>query len=257
MVFLIPSALVWVGVALSAIAVAFALFFLFAVAGVALAAYAVIFSRFAFGLLIGLALSQSNALFGLTGFYNFLAWAAISLSVTFLLCKFPRIGTAVKFLTTFVLAFLAIMICVALIMGIVVSIAGGSFSMNLAYTLTILVISLVMALFSVVKDLANHDDLGNIHLKNPVALNIERLVASVMYGFVLMLAFVMGVDSFMDISVPVQYMILGGFTAVAFVADIVLPGTPFMNKLQSVSIALNDKAPTPEKTRKNMIDALK
>lgn len=249
--------LIWLGVALTALAVAFGLFVLFAILGTALAGAAINFSRIAFGLFVALAISQSTALMGMTGFTNYLGWATITLIATFLLCRFPRIGSAIKFLATFFISYLAIMLGVFFVMSLVLTIMGQSFAFTLVYQITILVISLLLAIFSVIKEITNQDRTDSIIFQHPVFVTFERAIASLLYGFILLVIFSMATASFFSISIPVQWIILGVFAAFAYIADAILPGTPFMNKLQDVSITLNNKVPTPEQKRKNMIDALK
>lgn len=259
MLFLIPvpSFLIWIGVVLSAIAVCFGLLLLFGAIGAALAGVAMIFSRISFGLFVAFMLSQNNALLGMTGWNNFLAWAAIVLVITFVLCKFPRISQAIQFMATFLVCYLVIAICVCIVMSLVTALFGGNFDFSAAYSLTVLVISLLFAAFATLQELANADSADNIQLKNPIWLNVERIVAAAIYGLVLTLITTICLQDVAIIPVFVQWIMVAGFGVTAYFVDIILPRTPIMDKLKKVSFAVGKTPVSKEEQRSNMIDRLK
>ena len=257
MFFLVPSWFIWIGVALTAIAVGIGLMLLFAAVGAALAGVAMIFSRLSFGLLVAFLLSQNNALMGMTGWSNFLAWAAIVLVITFLLCKFPRISMATQFMATLLICYLVMALCVGIVMSIITAFTGGSFSFAAGYNLTILAISLLFAGFAVLREAGNADSTNNIQLKNKVMVNIERLVASAIYGLVLMLIVVLCLNNVVAVPVAAQWGMLAGFAVAAFVIDLILPHTPIMSKIKKVSVAVAKPPVTKEVSRSSMIEKLK
>lgn len=175
----------------------------------------IVFSRLAFAML--LAVSTSLTIVGNGGFWNFIAWTVIFFGIIYLLSLFPRIGGAIRFFCTMFISVMVIYIAVS----IVGSIASGDSDFTMHIVLEI-IIKVICTFFSFRAMMAQTESGGLFCFNNVIIVNLERLIASVIYGIAMVICISMSQGR--DIPLVVEIITLVGSTVLAFVLDIFLRG---------------------------------
>ena len=178
-----------------------------------LATSAILFAKGAFALLAAWIISQQNLdLVPNSGFLNFLAWAIICFFVIYFLSILPRVDIALRFSSTFLIS-LFITYLAAMIIG---SIFIKDFKMTVLYEAIIKIICIGISAFGIYLQGKKFESESS---SNPIVLNLDRLLASLVYGFSLLFLFV-SLSGSLNISITAQYIIVAVVAVVTFIADI-------------------------------------
>lgn len=200
----------------------------------ALCAGAIIFSRVAFSLAVALVASQA----GMTlvpggGFLNYVAWAIVVFGIVYLLSTLPRVDMALKFLCTILLSVVIIYVVVSLFGSIIAAIAKTEFAFTTLFEIIVKVICLLFSFVAMFIGKKPHYDSPS----NPIMYTLERVLASLMYGFAITFLF-LSLQGNWELPILVMLLILVVSTVAAFVADIFLQGKDIlgMNEKKEVSM---------------------
>lgn len=175
----------------------------------------VVFSKVSVAMVIAAAFNASVTLVS-NGFMNYIIWVAICIAGCFLLCRLPRIDCALEFfskaLVSYAVGLLLINILLTAILKIDLTL-GWQIAVEIGVKLTVLAISagsLYQRLMEV--DITR--------FSNVIVVTLERLVASLLYGFAC------GTIAVGNLPVAVadwvSTVVLLGAIVLAFVADCVL-----------------------------------
>lgn len=187
-----------------------------------LSAYAVRFSRVTLGLLIGVVLMQSDFRLAEQNFLNFVAWAIIGVGIIFALSAMPRLDRALKFVSNLLISFLTAGILIMLGGGIVCGIAGTEFSMNIVFEL---ILKIGCLAFAVVMMIADGKKKPFEYSKSVFVSIIERAIASLMYGFALLIV-CSSIGNNYVIPEVLEWVLFGVFVVGTYIADIYLQKHP-------------------------------
>lgn len=169
---------------------------------------AVAFSKVTFSLAVAAILNTNNPILEGGGFWSFVVWAAIVFAAVFLLCRMPRVNCGFTFFCYAIVA--------SLVGWVVVGLACTMFSALAPHETVALVIvrigSLVLAAGQM---FAAHEDGPKELFGNRFLINVERAIASLMYGFGVWFVFFTNVKQ----SGLVSLLIWFGFAAIAFAID--------------------------------------
>lgn len=183
-------------------------------------ASAIIFSRVAFSLAAALVVSQGDImLVASSGFLNYVAWVLVIMGIVYALSTLPRVDMALKFLCTILLSVVLIYLVIELFGGIIAAIAKTEFVFSAAYEILVKIICTIFAFVSMILFKKPHYDTP----KNPIMYNLERGLASVMYGFAITFLFA-SVGGNWDLSPIMALLVLIISSVAAFIADIRLAG---------------------------------
>ena len=183
-------------------------------------ASAIIFSRVAFSLAAAFVVSQGSImLVASSGFLNYIAWTLVIMGIVYGLSTFPRVDMALKFLCTILLSVVLVFLVVTMFGGIIAAIAKKEFVFSTAYEILVKVICTLFAFGSMLVHKKPHYDSPD----NLLMCNLERGLASLMYGFAVTFLF-MSVGGNWNLSGFFAFLILIASTVAAFIADIRLAG---------------------------------
>ena len=193
---------------------------LIAVAYVAIATfvtYAINYSKIAFALFIALSVNDSYPFEAVGGLLSYLIWAAILLAAIVLLCLLPRVNCAFSFGCTLIIAY----IIVGLLGGAIISTVCSFFDVEysghpLIVELLIKAVCIIIAYGSLRGAISSADI--NV-FSNPIIINIERLLASFVYGVAIFFLITSGIPSLPNF---VDYLIFFGSIALSFAVDVML-----------------------------------
>ena len=194
---------------------------------IALSGVAVAVSRVTFSLLAALALHQNSVtLVADSGFLNYMAWAIIVLLAVYLLAMLPRVDLAMKFFCNILISVFMVFFVITLFGGVISSIRGEDFALNLGWELLIKVICLGFSVYSLLtqKRKASYEA-----TKNGFLLLLERVFAALMYSTAL---------AFLTLSISGSYNVSSGLliaiwavaTVAAFLADLKLTKIGFFER---------------------------
>ncbi len=113
-------------------------------------------------------------------FLNFVAWACVYIALVYLLSALPRMSLAIQFFSTVFITQIVVSIAVSMIFALIYSAANGeNFQLTLLYEIIIRLVSLGAAVVGVA---VQEKKLSTDETANPILRNIERAVASLLYG---------------------------------------------------------------------------
>lgn len=214
------------------IVISIALMVVYAV--VVLCASAVIFSRVAFSLVAALVVSQGNImLVASSGFLNYLAWTLVIMGAVYALSTLPRVDMALKFLCTILLSVVLAFLVVSLFGNIIASIAKTEFVFSTAYEILMKIICTLFAFVSMIVGKKPHYDSP----KNPIMYNLERGLASLLYGVAITFLF-LSLGGNWDLSGIMALLVLIVSTAAAFIADVHLAGKDILGLEKSDEVVM-------------------
>ena len=176
---------------------------------------AVIFSKVTFSLLVALIVNTEIPLLQDGGLVSYLIWAVIIGGGIFLLCLMPRVNLAFKFSCTACISYICFML--------ITSIITDLFEINIVPQETLDIVTKIAVLAVAGKALLDESGITNLNLfDNPILINLERLVASVMYGFTVVIIILNSTTYFTE---NVENIILISAIVLAFIVDIILSKT--------------------------------
>lgn len=194
--------------------------FMIVAAVAVLCASAVVFSRVAFSLAAALVISQGDImLVANNGFLNYVAWALVVMGVVYFLSTLPRVDMALKFLCTILLSVVIVEIAIMLLGSIIAAIAKTEFVFSTLYEILVKIVCTLFSLVYMIVGKKPHYDSPT----NPIMYNLERGLASLLYGFAITFLFI-SVGGNWDLPILVSLLILVISTIAAFIADIYLAG---------------------------------
>jgi hypothetical protein len=174
---------------------------------------AVELSKITFALFIALVLNNSNPILEGRGFISYLIWAAILIGGLFLLCMIPRLNCALEFFCSTVVSYFFSEMVLNVCLSIWYAILGKTYEQLLIVEILVKVICIGIscrALFSAIA-------LTPLNLfENPILVNLERVVASVIYGLAIFIVIVSGTYTFPAV---VEYIILAVAIVTSFLID--------------------------------------
>lgn len=176
---------------------------------------AVALSKVVFSLFVAFVIHSQNALVE-NAWLNYGIWAAICLAVCFLLCQMPRFHFAFQFFCTAVVSYVVVGMLVKSVVSSLVKAEVPPVLLELAVKAACAVVTVD----ATVKQMKQAKKLSL--LANPVEVNFERLMASLLYALALYILF--AVSAFGAWTVPSGWdlAIMIGLAVLAFVADCLL-----------------------------------
>ena len=199
-----------------------------------LCASAVVFSRVAFSLVAALVVSQGDImLVASSGFLNYVAWALAIMGIVYALSTLPRVDMALKFLCTILLSVVLAYLVVELFGSIIAGIADTEFTFSTAYEVLVKIICVLFSFVSMIVFKKPHYDAP----KNPIMYNLERGLASLLYG-ISFTFLCMSLNGNWKLATFPTLLILVVSTAAAFVADIYLAGKDILGLESSDEIIM-------------------
>lgn len=203
-----------VGLALIALIVGVALGALFLTTGAA-----VYFSRIAFSLLLAAGLKVD---WFASGAANYWVTVALIFGVICLLSLLPRVNMAIKFFCTSFITYIVVAIVCGLAVSIYNALAGADVQIGLVVDIITKIVTAVVCLFTLLKQVDN--GVGGIHSANPVYVMIQRVLASLVYGFALVLLGSSAINGAYSVPEWGQWLMFLGGSVVFFGLDFVLLG---------------------------------
>ena len=172
----------------------------------------IIFSRIAVSLLAAGLINVNFPILENGGWASYLIWFAIIVSGIFLLCLFPRVNYAFKFSCTALIGYLAFLVFLNLVVDwLHIAFIPEAYLEVFARTATLaLSVGALVGAIGTTKQPP---------IRNFVLINLERLLASVLYGVTVVLLVCKGVT---NLSIEELKILLVGIVVVPFVVDIVL-----------------------------------
>jgi hypothetical protein len=154
-----------------------------------------------------------------SGFLNYVAWVIVILGIVYLLSTLPRVDMALKFLCTILLSVVIIELVVSLFGNIIAAIAKTEFAFTTLFEIVVKVICLLFSFVAMLVGKKPHYDSPS----NPIMYTLERVLASLMYGFASTFLF-LSLQGNWELPILVMLLILVISTVAAFVADVFLQG---------------------------------
>ena len=177
---------------------------------------AVKFSRIVMALGIALILSHYGYEFVPDrAFYNYIAWAMLSVGIIFFLSILPRVDISLRFLCSIIVSLIAVEV-VAALLGTIVN--NLEFEMTTVHEIVNKVISVGISVFSIIKAGKKFESESSDHL---IVRIFDRTLASLLYciSFVIL---ALPIHGSWGLSLPVlAIIVVGGFVG-TFVADVFL-----------------------------------
>lgn len=174
-------------------------------------------SRVVFALLIALLVNGTHPLFE-SGLLSYLAWAAIIGAGTNFLCwLMPRFNCAYYFLSTAIIPYFLVYFVISLILPAIL----GLFNIEIEYTLWMDILSKLASLAAGVY--AAYRQFEIIHVRGfsakPVGRELDRTLASVLYGFGAALIINAQMNDLYSIPDFVAYIVMGVVAVGYFIVD--------------------------------------
>lgn len=188
----------------------------------AMATGAVVFSRAVFSLLIAIGLSATYPFFADNDILNCVSWMVIIFGVVMLLSLLPRVNNALKFFCTVFISYIAVEILGVMLIGLIYALMGRSFEITLPHEIAIKVISTAVSVVALVKEIKKGPGKFSLRSTNIVLVNIQRVLASVIYGVAAIIIFALSTNNLWEFSAVVNWSIFGGTAVVTFLADVFL-----------------------------------
>lgn len=197
-------------------------------------ASAILFSRVAFSLVVAFLVSQGDImLVASSGGLNYIAWAMVVMGIVYLLSMLPRVDMALKFFCNILLSVVLIEVVIVLFGSIIAAVLKTEFVFSTAYEVLIKIICTLFSLVYMYVGKKPHYDSP----KNFILYNLERVLASLLYGTAITFLFVsLNQNWELPILVILLLWIVG--TVGAFVADIYLAGKDIFGLEESEEITM-------------------
>lgn len=203
-----------VGLALMALIVGVALGALFLTTGAA-----VYFSRIAFSLLLAAGLKVD---WFASGAANYWVTVALVFGVICLLSLMPRVNMSIKFFCTSFITYIVVAAVCGLAISIYNGIAGAEVEIGLVVDIITKVVTALVCFFGLMKQLDN--GVNGIHSSNPVYVMIQRVLASLVYGFAVVLLGATAINGAYMVPGWGQWLMFLGGSVVFFGLDFLLLG---------------------------------
>lgn len=177
---------------------------------------AVKFSRIVMALGIALILSHYGYEFVPDrAFYNYIAWAMLSVGIIFFLSILPRVDISLRFLCSIIVSLIAVEV-VAALLGTIVN--NLEFEMTTVHEIVNKVISVGISVFSIIKAGKKFESESSDHL---IVRIFDRTLASLLYSISFVIL-ALPIHGSWGLSLPVlAIIVVGGFVG-TFVADVFL-----------------------------------
>ena len=137
-------------------------------------------AKISLSLFIALILHRSNPLLAQGGFGDYLVWAAICLGVCFLICLLPRCNLAIRFVCTICVSFVITGMALHLAVEVIPAFGRLYDAHPILLEVIVRVACLCMSVVGLVSQMEALE--FGIVLTNPILVNIERALASALYG---------------------------------------------------------------------------
>ena len=175
---------------------------------------AVKFSRIVMALSIALILSHYGYEFVPDrAFYNYIAWAMLSVGVVFFLAILPRVDISLRFLCSIIVSLVAAELVAALLGGIINNL---EFKMTTVHEIVNKVISIGISVFGIIKAGKKFESESSDHL---IIRIFDRTLASLLYSISFVIL-ALPIHGSWELSLPVlAIIVVGGFVG-TFVVDI-------------------------------------
>ncbi len=192
------------------------------------ATLSVTFSRLAISVLIsaGILFTGFDLAIFENGFLNFLARFVIIYGVIWIASFIPRVEPAIGTVCTFFIS----MITTMLTLGFGLSILSGIIKSETNFTdtwwanLILAIVVLIATTINWLRDLDRVKERANgpTIISKPIFIRVGRVIASIIYGFVILIIIALALGTAFTPTVWLQYVMLFVCSAVAYVADLFL-----------------------------------
>ena len=180
---------------------------------------AVVMARITVSLLAALALCGLFPIFGEDNLWALAVWVPVCLAGCFLLCSLPRCGRAFGVSCTLMVSY-AIVHLVVLYAATLMSWVGTVYYANEAITQVVMkVLGIVVAAWISMRQPQRK---ARVVLKNKLMINLERVLASLIYGVTCMFLFMSGNSNAINSNAVIQIGVGVVVFLGSFVADILL-----------------------------------
>ncbi len=188
----------------------------------------VTFSRLAISLLIsaGIFFSGFDLIIFENGFLNFLARFVIIYGVVWIASFIPRLEPAIGTVCTFFVSLVSTLLTIAIGFTIYDAITKSETNATQTwwfYLITGIVVT-IATLINWVRDIDRIKETSKAAplLSKPIFVRIGRVLASLIYGFIIFMILGVSLNTIFPTTVWLQYLILFGCAGVAYVADLFL-----------------------------------
>lgn len=178
---------------------------------------AITLSKITFSLFVALVCNSRCEIVQGGGFASYAAWAAIILGICFVLCLSPRINCAFRFFCTSATSYLLVEMTLAFFGTIIMTCFGKEFQLTLFSEIIVKLVCLGFSGKALKETIQESDTM--VLFQNPVFQNVERVLASILYGFACWIIFALNVNGLWAIPVWLEWVILLGSGALTFVMD--------------------------------------
>ena len=199
-----------------------------------LAYMALVFSRSAFALILAYPLSISYPLIESgSSIENLLLWLGIFAGVIFIFSLLPKVNNALQFLCTTFIAYLVVFLFGFIVLGLAQSIMGEDIKYMPFFEILFKIICLIVSIRVLTPKVAKKTSFG-IKSSNFIIVLMQRILASGIYGFTIMIMFAF--NSPWPLSILAQWCIWGVGFILTFIVDVF-----FSNLIENIVKKTNEK----------------
>lgn len=178
---------------------------------------AITLSKITFSLFVALVCNSRCEIVQGGGFPSYAAWAAIMLGICFLLCLSPRINCAFRFFCTSAVSYLLVEMTLACFGTIIMTCLGKEYQLTLFSEIVVKLVCLGFSGKALKETIQESDTM--VLFQNTVFQNVERALASILYGFACWIILALNINGLWSIPGWLEWGILLGSGALTFAAD--------------------------------------
>ncbi len=178
-----------------------------------LALSVVALSKIVFPLLVAFIVNNNTPILSDRPFWSFVIWAVLFLILCFTLCRLPRFNCAFQFFCNYFIAYFITAIIVTICLSIFTDMDSIPLGGEIAIKVGCFIVS-VLGLLSQLRQYLMHDI-----SKYKALVIIDRVLASIVYGIIVLLIFSFTANSVWSIPVVLQWVIFIGTIILAYLLD--------------------------------------